>query len=62
MDEYLEYVGEVGIEVFDDVDDEDLDEIELVKEEIEFFDLIDMSVLLGVKINDFVCMYLKEIG
>ncbi|EAF0291995.1 RNA polymerase sigma factor RpoD [Listeria monocytogenes] len=62
MDEYLEHVGEVGIEVSDDADDEDPDETELVKEETESFDLTDMSVPPGVKINDPVRMYLKEIG
>lgn len=62
MDEYLEHVGEAGIEVSDDADDEDPDETELVKEETESFDLTDMSVPPGVKINDPVRMYLKEIG
>ncbi|MBF2463704.1 RNA polymerase sigma factor RpoD [Listeria welshimeri] len=62
MDEYLEHVGEAGIEVSDDTDDEDPDETELVKEETESFDLTDMSVPPGVKINDPVRMYLKEIG
>lgn len=28
----------------------------------EEFDLNDLSVFFGVKINDLVCMYLKEIG
>ncbi|EHC1816922.1 RNA polymerase sigma factor RpoD [Listeria monocytogenes] len=62
MDEYLEHVGEARIEVSDDADDEDPDETELVKEETESFDLTDMSVPPGVKINDPVRMYLKEIG
>ncbi len=62
MDEYLEHVGEAGIEVSDDADDEDPDETELVKEETESFDLTDLSVPPGVKINDPVRMYLKEIG
>lgn len=50
MDEYLEHVGEAGIEVSDDADDEDPDETELVKEETESFDLTDMSVPPGVKL------------
>lgn len=62
MDEYLEHVGEAGIEISDDADDEDPDETELVKEETESFDLTDLSVPPGVKINDPVRMYLKEIG
>ncbi len=62
MDEFLEHLTQVGIEVADDDDDADPDEKELVKEENEEFDLTDMSVPPGVKINDPVRMYLKEIG
>jgi RNA polymerase primary sigma factor len=71
MDEYYEYLNEQGIEVVaesdlddpnlddSDLDDSDLDD--LVKDEEEF-DLNDLSVPPGVKINDPVRMYLKEIG
>lgn len=62
MDEYLEHLTQVGLEVVDDDEDADPDEKELVKEESEEFDLTDMSVPPGVKINDPVRMYLKEIG
>ncbi|MBC1920638.1 RNA polymerase sigma factor RpoD [Listeria grayi] len=63
MDEFLVHLTQNGIEVTDDVDeDEDPDEKELIKEETEELDLTDMSVPPGVKINDPVRMYLKEIG
>ncbi|HWO97984.1 MAG TPA: RNA polymerase sigma factor RpoD [Bacillus sp. (in: firmicutes)] len=62
MDEYYEYLGEQGIEVMNesDVDEDDPDIQDLSKE--EEFDLNDLSVPPGVKINDPVRMYLKEIG
>lgn len=64
MDEYYEFLGEQGIEVIgdseDDDDDEDPNIQDLAKE--EEFDLNDLSVPPGVKINDPVRMYLKEIG
>lgn len=65
MDEFYEYLGEHGIEVNTDGEDEDEDDDdprgkELEKE--EEFDLNDLSVPPGVKINDPVRMYLKEIG
>lgn len=64
MDEFYEFLGENGIEVLTDGDeDEDEDDPnvkELQKE--EEFDLNDLSVPPGVKINDPVRMYLKEIG
>lgn len=50
MDEFYEDLEEQGIEVIDDTDDEDDS------------DARDLSVPLGVKINDPVRMYLKEIG
>ncbi|WP_210365966.1 RNA polymerase sigma factor RpoD [Bacillus sp. REN3] len=63
MDEYYEYLGEQGIELVGDSDDaEDPNIQELAKEEDEEFDLNDLSVPPGVKINDPVRMYLKEIG
>jgi RNA polymerase primary sigma factor len=61
MDEYYEYLTEQGIDVVGESDldvDPDLDD--LGKE--EEFDLNDLTVPPGVKINDPVRMYLKEIG
>lgn len=63
MDEFYEYLGEHGIEILTDGEEEDEDDPngkELEKE--EEFDLNDLSVPPGVKINDPVRMYLKEIG
>ena len=63
MDEFYEYLGEHGIEILTDGEEEDDDDPngkELEKE--EEFDLNDLSVPPGVKINDPVRMYLKEIG
>lgn len=63
MDEFYEYISEQGIELIsenEDVDDSDLPDLE--KEDEEEFDLNDLSVPPGVKINDPVRMYLKEIG
>ncbi|MDX8045960.1 RNA polymerase sigma factor RpoD [Gracilibacillus sp. S3-1-1] len=59
MDEFYEYLGEQGVEVVGD-SDEDPTVQQLSKE--EEFDLNDLSVPLGIKINDPVRMYLKEIG
>jgi RNA polymerase primary sigma factor len=77
MDEYFEYLSEQGIELMDDSSDDDNDHHkndadddgengenpntkDMEKE--EEFDLNDLSVPPGVKINDPVRMYLKEIG
>nr|WP_304218687.1 RNA polymerase sigma factor RpoD [Fredinandcohnia onubensis] len=68
LDEYYEFLGEQGIELLGDSGDHDADDAneddpniqELSKE--EEFDLNDLSVPPGVKINDPVRMYLKEIG
>ncbi|RFU65737.1 RNA polymerase sigma factor RpoD [Peribacillus glennii] len=63
MDEFYEYLSDQGIEVLtesEEDDDEDPNAQELDKE--EEFDLNDLSVPPGVKINDPVRMYLKEIG
>lgn len=63
MDEFYEYLGDHGIEILTDGEEEDDDDPnvkELEKE--EEFDLNDLSVPPGVKINDPVRMYLKEIG
>jgi RNA polymerase primary sigma factor len=59
MDEFYEYLGEKGIEVL--ADSEEDPNINQLKQEEEF-DLNDLSVPPGVKINDPVRMYLKEIG
>ncbi|WP_067837000.1 RNA polymerase sigma factor RpoD [Amphibacillus sediminis] len=59
IDEFYEFLGEQGIEVVSD-SDEDPDEQQISK--VEEFDLNDLSVPLGIKINDPVRMYLKEIG
>ncbi|WNF37729.1 RNA polymerase sigma factor RpoD [Bacillaceae bacterium IKA-2] len=58
MDEFFEYLGEQGIEVLNETEDTP-NVRETVKEE---FDLNDLSVPPGIKINDPVRMYLKEIG
>ncbi len=64
MDEYYEFLGEQGVELIgeagEDVEDADPNIQDLAKE--EEFDLNDLSVPPGVKINDPVRMYLKEIG
>lgn len=59
IDEFYEYLAEQGIEVVSDIDDPD--EKEDADKDKEF-NLKDISVPLGVKINDPVRMYLKEIG
>ncbi|MBD3107588.1 RNA polymerase sigma factor RpoD [Bacillus sp. AGMB 02131] len=61
MDEYFEYLGEQGVEVLADEDEESDPNIKQLEKEEEF-DLNDLSVPPGVKINDPVRMYLKEIG
>ncbi|SER17585.1 RNA polymerase primary sigma factor [Gracilibacillus ureilyticus] len=59
MDEFYEQLGEQGVEIVGDAE-EDPTLQQLSKE--EEFDLNDLSVPLGIKINDPVRMYLKEIG
>ena len=62
MDEFYQFLAEQGVEVVEETDDEeDPAEAKEKKEETEF-DLNDLSVPPGVKINDPVRMYLKEIG
>ncbi|PLS15204.1 RNA polymerase sigma factor RpoD [Bacillus sp. M6-12] len=66
MDEFYEYLSDQGIDVvaksdLEDDDDEDNPDIQELEKEEEF-DLNDLSVPPGVKINDPVRMYLKEIG
>ena len=64
MDEFYESLGEQGIELVgtagDDEEDPDIHDLE--KENDDEFDLNYLSVPPGVKINDPVRMYLKEIG
>jgi len=62
MDEFYEFLGDQGIELVGDSEEEEVNIKELAKEEEEEFDLNDLSVPPGVKINDPVRMYLKEIG
>ncbi|WP_079530301.1 RNA polymerase sigma factor RpoD [Halobacillus hunanensis] len=59
MDEYYEHLNEQGVEVIGD-SEQDPSMQQLNKE--EEFNLNDLSVPPGVKINDPVRMYLKEIG
>ncbi|MFE8703195.1 RNA polymerase sigma factor RpoD [Cytobacillus sp. FJAT-54145] len=61
MDEFYEFLGDQGVELVGDNEDSDPNIQELAKGEEEF-DLNDLSVPPGVKINDPVRMYLKEIG
>ncbi|MDZ5470957.1 RNA polymerase sigma factor RpoD (plasmid) [Bacillus sp. 31A1R] len=61
MDEFYEFLGDQGVELVGDNEDADPGIQELAKGEEEF-DLNDLSVPPGVKINDPVRMYLKEIG
>ncbi len=63
MDEFYEHLGEQSVEIVNESDeDDDPGATELEKEEEEEFNLNDLSVPPGVKINDPVRMYLKEIG
>ncbi|KGP90507.1 RNA polymerase sigma factor RpoD [Pontibacillus chungwhensis BH030062] len=59
MDEFYEYLSDQGVEIIGD-SEADPSMKQLDKE--EEFDLNDLSVPPGVKINDPVRMYLKEIG
>ncbi len=61
MDEFYEYLEEQGVEIIGD-SDEDPDIKDLLEEEEEELDTKDLGVPIGVKINDPVRMYLKEIG
>ncbi|MDF2854404.1 MAG: polymerase sigma factor RpoD [Neobacillus sp.] len=62
MDEFLEFLSEQGIELVGESDEEGPSPKKLAKEDDDEFDLNDLSVPPGVKINDPVRMYLKEIG
>ncbi len=59
MDEFYEHLADQGVDVIgESEDDPKMKEIEKEEE----FDVHDLSVPLGIKINDPVRMYLKEIG
>ncbi|WNC16891.1 RNA polymerase sigma factor RpoD [Brevibacillus brevis] len=63
MDEFFEYLGDQGIEINNhENDDDEVDEMIIKDEDNEEFDFDDLSVPPGIKINDPVRMYLKEIG
>jgi len=65
MDEFFEYLGDQGIEINNTENDDDDDEVDpmIIKDEDnEEFNFDDLSVPPGIKINDPVRMYLKEIG
>ncbi|GEB31957.1 MULTISPECIES: RNA polymerase sigma factor RpoD [Brevibacillus] len=64
MDEFFEYLGDQGIEINNNEndDDDEVDEMIMKDEDNEEFDFDDLSVPPGIKINDPVRMYLKEIG
>ncbi|MBV7507514.1 RNA polymerase sigma factor RpoD [Bacillus sp. sid0103] len=62
MEEFFEFLGDQGIELVGDSDEEDPNPKQLAKGDDDEFDLNDLSVPPGVKINDPVRMYLKEIG
>ncbi len=61
-DEFFEFLAEQGIEVVGESEDVPLPLNDDGDTEEESFDLEDLSVPPGVKINDPVRMYLKEIG
>lgn len=63
MDEFYEFLSEQGVELINESGEEDDDIVPRDEDmEDEEFDLNDLSVPPGVKINDPVRMYLKEIG
>jgi RNA polymerase primary sigma factor len=62
MDEFYEFLGDQGIELVGDTDDDADPKVQDLAKNDDEFDLNDLSVPPGVKINDPVRMYLKEIG
>ncbi|WP_134700164.1 RNA polymerase sigma factor RpoD [Ammoniphilus sp. YIM 78166] len=62
MDEFYEYLSDQGVEMINEADEEDDIVPEDEMDDEEEFDLNDLSVPPGIKINDPVRMYLKEIG
>ncbi|WP_442594993.1 RNA polymerase sigma factor RpoD [Neobacillus sp. D3-1R] len=61
MDEFYEFLGDQGVELVGDSDEDEDPKIKDLEKDDEF-DLNDLSVPPGIKINDPVRMYLKEIG
>ena len=63
MDEFYDQLTEQGIQLVEqEMKDSDSDDVDIDDDSEEEFDLNDLSVPPGVKINDPVRMYLKEIG
>ncbi len=71
FEDFLDQLGDHGIEILNETDeiDEDTETEEIEERDVtdenrqtEEFDLTDLSVPPGIKINDPVRMYLKEIG
>ncbi|MBN6186159.1 RNA polymerase sigma factor RpoD [Aneurinibacillus sp. BA2021] len=65
IDEYFEYLNDQGIEVINETEEEGHDEITQPSsdgDDTDEYNFDDLSVPPGVKINDPVRMYLKEIG
>lgn len=65
IDEYFEYLNDQGIEVINETEEEGHDEIAPQQsdgDDSDDYSFDDLSVPPGVKINDPVRMYLKEIG
>ncbi|MFC4618020.1 RNA polymerase sigma factor RpoD [Camelliibacillus cellulosilyticus] len=62
VDEFYEYLEDQGIDVLDEADHAPVGLKEEHDDKEEEFDLNDLSVPPGIKINDPVRMYLKEIG
>jgi len=63
MDEFYEHLTDQGIELLEEADEDGDESIPAPSQkDEEEFDLNDLSVPPGVKINDPVRMYLKEIG
>ncbi|MGM0844212.1 MAG: RNA polymerase sigma factor RpoD [Bacillota bacterium] len=63
MDEFYEQLGEQGVEIINENEEDDNPNVQQLNKAVdEEFDLNDLSVPPGVKINDPVRMYLKEIG
>ncbi len=60
MDEFFEFLGEQGVDILNE--GEEVPSMEQVAKEEDELDLNDLSVPPGIKINDPVRMYLKEIG
>lgn len=62
LDEFFDQMGEAGIDVVNERDEENEEEDPSREEGSERIDLNDLSMPPGVKISDPVRMYLKEIG